>query len=176
MILKPLIETKDEKGNLLDIEFNTENKNISIVDSNSNKIFYEPKMEDDDIIMYNIDNKEIFSITDIIINKKVLIAIIKFKYTNKDTIVILESIDKDELYIVGEFDIAGTDIEIDLDSIDTRENIIKELNDYNETTFKSDILTNIGEFQDRDALILSLSYVDYYIVKLFNNNKNIIIK
>ena len=174
MILKPLIESKDEKGNLLDIEFNTENKNISIVDSNSNKIFYEPKMEDDDIIMYNIDNKEIFSITDIIINKKVLIAIIKFKYTNKDTIAILESIDKDELYIVGEFDIAGTDIEIDLDSIDTRENIIKELNDYNETTFKSNILTNIGEFQDRDALILSLSYVDYYIVKLFNNNKNII--
>lgn len=174
MILKPLIEAKDEKGNLLDIEFNTENKNISIVDSNSNKIFYEPKMEDDDIIMYNIDNKEIFSITDIIINKKVLIAIIKFKYTNKDTIAILESIDKDELYIVGEFDIAGTDIEIDLDSIDTRENIIKELVDYNETTFKSDILTNIGEFQDRDALILSLSYVDHYIVKLFNNNKNII--
>lgn len=174
MILKPLIESKDEKGNLLDIEFNTENKNISIVDSNSNKIFYEPKMEDDDIIMYNIDNKEIFSITDIIINKKVLIAIIKFKYTNKDTIAILESIDKDELYIVGEFDIAGTDIEIDLDSIDTRENIIKELNDYNETTFKSNILTNIGEFQDRDALILSLSYVDHYIVKLFNNNKNII--
>lgn len=174
MILKPLIEAKDEKGNLLDIEFNTENKNISIVDSNSNKIFYEPKMEDDDIIMYNIDNKEIFSITDIIINKKVLIVIIKFKYNNKDTIAILESIDKDELYIVGEFDIAGTDIEIDLDSIDTRENIIKRLNDYNETTFKSDILTNIGEFQDRDALILSLSYVDHYIVKLFNNNKNII--
>lgn len=174
MILKPLLEAKDEKGNLLDIEFNTENKNISIVDSNSNKIFYEPKMEDDDIIMYNIDNKEIFSITDVIINKKVLIAIIKFKYTNKDTIAILESIDKDELYIVGEFDIAGTDIEIDLDSIDTRENIIKELNDYNETTSKSDILTNIGEFQDRDALILSLSYVDHYIVKLFNNNKNII--
>lgn len=174
MMLKPLLEAKDEKGNLLDIEFNTENKNISIVDSNSNKIFYEPKMEDDDIIMYNIDNKEIFSITDIIINKKVLIAIIKFKYTNKDTIAILESIDKDELYIVGEFDIAGTDIEIDLDSIDTRENIIKELNDYNETDFKSDILTNIGEFQDRDALILSLSYVDHYIVKLFNNNKNII--
>ena len=174
MILKPLIETKDEKGNLLDIEFNTENKNISIVDSNSNKIFYEPKMEDDDIIMYNIDNKEIFSITDIIINKKVLIAIIKFKYTNKDTIAILESIDKDELYIVGEFDIAGTDIEIDLDSIDTRENIIKELNDYNETNLKKDILTNIGEFQDRDALILSLSYVDHYIVKLFNNNKKII--
>lgn len=174
MILKPLLEAKDEKGNLLDIEFNTENKNISIVDSNSNKIFYEPKMEDDDIIMYNIDNKEIFSITDIIINKKVLIAIIKFKYTNKDTIAILESIDKDELYIVGEFDIAGTDIEIDLDSIDTRENIIRRLNDYNETTSKSDILTTIGEFQDRDALILSLSYVDHYIVKLFNNNKNII--